>query len=80
MQPVTPADGDPVPQRILLVDCPTCARKAPFDPSNRWRPFCSARCKTVDLGAWAAERYRIAGDAAGESANDAGAPAPRDGA
>ena len=48
---------------VATVDCPTCGRKVPFVPASRWRPFCSARCKTVDLGAWAAERYRIAGDA-----------------
>lgn len=56
--------------RIVSVDCPTCGRKAPFDASNRWRPFCSERCKTVDLGAWAAERYRIAGDARSDGADD----------
>jgi len=27
---------------------------------NRYRPFCSARCKGVDLGAWASDQYRIA--------------------
>jgi uncharacterized protein len=31
-----------------------------FGPENRWRPFCSERCKTLDLGDWAAERYRVA--------------------
>ena len=28
-------------------------------PESRWRPFCSERCKMLDLGAWASERYRI---------------------
>jgi len=46
-----------------VVDCPACGRKVTFSASNRWRPFCSQRCKNLDLGAWAAERYRIAGDA-----------------
>jgi hypothetical protein len=27
--------------------------------TSRWRPFCSERCKTIDLGAWAAEAYRV---------------------
>ncbi len=58
--------------RIVSVDCPTCGRKAPFDASNRWRPFCSERCKTVDLGAWAAERYRITGDSRSDRADDWG--------
>jgi uncharacterized protein len=43
------------------VDCPTCGRKAAYDPSNRWRPFCSERCKMIDLGAWASDRYAIPG-------------------
>lgn len=29
---------------------------------NPWRPFCSERCKMLDLSAWASERYRIAGE------------------
>jgi len=34
---------------------------AVFDASNPWRPFCSERCRTVDLGAWATEAYRVSG-------------------
>lgn len=51
--------------RPLLVDCPTCARKAPYHAGNPWRPFCSQRCRTVDLGAWASGAYLIAGNPAG---------------
>ena len=47
----------------VVVDCPTCGRKVAFTAANRWRPFCSQRCKTLDLGAWASESYRIAGNA-----------------
>lgn len=43
------------------VACPACGKPSRFEPANRWRPFCSERCKTVDLGAWAAGRYVIAG-------------------
>jgi len=28
-------------------------------PANPWRPFCSERCRLIDLGQWAAERYRV---------------------
>jgi uncharacterized protein len=28
-------------------------------PANRWRPFCSERCRTADLGAWASEQFRV---------------------
>ena len=41
------------------VPCPTCGRPALFAPQNAWRPFCSERCRGVDLGAWANERYRV---------------------
>jgi endogenous inhibitor of DNA gyrase (YacG/DUF329 family) len=65
----------------LKVDCPTCGRKAEFSPANRWRPFCSERCKTVDLGAWAAEAYRVAGspleDAVSSDEDDAPSAARR---
>ena len=30
-----------------------------WDPANKFRPFCSERCKLIDLGAWASESYRI---------------------
>jgi hypothetical protein len=41
------------------VPCPTCHRPALFGPGNPWRPFCSERCRSVDLGAWASERFRV---------------------
>jgi len=42
-----------------LVPCPRCGALAPYSPENRFRPFCSERCKTIDLGAWANEEYRL---------------------
>jgi endogenous inhibitor of DNA gyrase (YacG/DUF329 family) len=42
-----------------LVPCPQCGQPAPFEPANRWRPFCSQRCREIDLGAWAREDYRM---------------------
>ena len=41
------------------VPCPRCGAPAVFTASNRWRPFCSERCKLIDLGNWASERYRV---------------------
>ena len=41
------------------VACPRCGVPAAFSPENKWRPFCSERCKTIDLGDWASERYRV---------------------
>ena len=43
------------------VRCPTCRRHAAWN-GNPWRPFCSERCKLLDLAAWAEERYRIPGE------------------
>ncbi|MGO9446224.1 MAG: DNA gyrase inhibitor YacG [Thiobacillaceae bacterium] len=41
------------------VACPTCGRIQVYSRDNKFRPFCSERCKMVDLGQWANERYRI---------------------
>ena len=43
---------------MRTVACPRCGAPAAYAPENKWRPFCSERCKLIDLGAWAAERYR----------------------
>jgi uncharacterized protein len=39
--------------------CPQCNKPVEWTPHNRFRPFCSERCKLIDLGAWAAESYRV---------------------
>jgi len=41
------------------VRCPQCGGDALWAPENPWRPFCSERCKQIDLGAWASDSYRI---------------------
>ena len=41
------------------VACPRCGQPALFSPENPWRPFCSERCKMIDLGAWASDTYRV---------------------
>jgi uncharacterized protein len=45
-----------------VVRCPTCERSVEWNESAPWRPFCSERCKLIDLGAWASERHSIPGD------------------
>ena len=47
------------PKSARGVPCPTCGKTALFAPANPFRPFCSDRCRTKDLGAWASEQYRI---------------------
>jgi endogenous inhibitor of DNA gyrase (YacG/DUF329 family) len=42
-----------------VVACPQCGKSVEWTPVAKWRPFCSERCKLIDLGAWASERYRV---------------------
>jgi len=42
-----------------IVSCPQCGKAVQWIPENRYRPFCSERCKLIDLGAWAAEKYSV---------------------
>ena len=41
------------------VRCPRCGGDSLYAPTNRWRPFCSERCKLHDLGAWASGDYAV---------------------
>jgi endogenous inhibitor of DNA gyrase (YacG/DUF329 family) len=45
------------------VHCPTCKREVEWSPQSAWRPFCSERCKLIDLGAWFSEERVIPDDA-----------------
>ncbi|UCE72506.1 MAG: DNA gyrase inhibitor YacG [Nitrospiraceae bacterium] len=44
----------------MKIKCPTCRQKTEWQ-DNPYRPFCSERCKLIDLGAWATEKYIIEG-------------------
>ncbi len=43
------------------IRCPICKKETTWQ-GNPWRPFCSERCKTIDLASWASGDYRIAGE------------------
>ena len=45
-----------------FVNCPTCGAKVEWNENRTWRPFCSERCQLIDLGKWAGEEHRIAGE------------------
>ena len=45
--------------KVRVVNCPRCGKGVPWSEESKWRPFCSERCKLIDLGAWASESYRI---------------------
>jgi len=44
------------------VKCPTCGRQIEYSESNPFRPFCSDRCRLIDLGAWLSEQRSIPGE------------------
>lgn len=48
--------------------CPICKKET--DLSSPWMPFCSERCKMIDLGNWASEKYVISTPAKPESPGD----------
>ncbi|MGE0824463.1 MAG: DNA gyrase inhibitor YacG [Candidatus Binatia bacterium] len=50
------------------VKCPMCRRETQWI-GNPYRPFCSERCRTLDLGAWASESYRIPGQTTEEASS-----------
>ncbi len=52
--------------------CPACGKPAPPRAQNRSFPFCSDRCRLVDLGKWLGEEYRISGARSGD--RTAGSP------
>lgn len=45
-----------------ILPCPRCGEAVAWDETARWKPFCSERCKMIDLGAWFAEEHTIPGE------------------
>ena len=45
--------------KLRYVSCPRCDSQVAWVTANPYRPFCSERCKLIDLGDWAMERYRV---------------------
>lgn len=46
------------------IACPQCGKKDTWKKENEFRPFCSERCKLIDLGDWADEKYHVPGNPA----------------
>ena len=44
------------------ITCPICGKQDTWRPENRFKPFCSDRCKLIDLGEWASETRTIPGN------------------
>ena len=46
-------------EQTHTVKCPTCGVAVEWTEAQRWRPFCSERCRLIDLGKWASGQYVI---------------------
>ena len=44
---------------VTVVKCPTCKRQVEWSQESVYRPFCSDRCRLIDLGAWLTEQHKI---------------------
>jgi len=54
---------------MTIVKCPQCNKDVPWQEQQKWKPFCSERCKLIDLGEWASEGHRINGELMQEDIN-----------
>lgn len=52
--------SEPIKTRIVI--CPSCGGDSVYSNVNAYRPFCSERCKGIDLGAWASEGFKLAAE------------------
>ena len=50
------------PAKPRKVRCPTCSTDVVWGPESPYRPFCSDRCRLIDLGAWVSDKYRVEGE------------------
>lgn len=58
-----------------ILPCPRCGEPVTWNKDAKWKPFCSERCRLIDLGAWFAEEHTIPGEPA--LADDANNPNTR---
>ncbi len=49
-------------ESLRVIRCPGCGGPSVYAVDNPYRPFCSARCKNNDFGAWASEGYSVPAD------------------
>ena len=61
-----------MPDTPTTVACPNCSARVIWGPDSKWRPFCSERCKMIDLGDWIDGKHAISGN------EDESAPTPPD--
>lgn len=59
-------------------ECPICKKAVSPRSLNPAFPFCSARCRAVDLGKWIGEEYRVPDRVADEQEDEQAPREPRD--
>lgn len=62
----------------MPLTCPICGAPVPPRPQNRSFPFCSDRCRLLDLGKWFDGAYRIPGERPGDGAEEPAQPPPEE--
>ncbi len=60
----------------MRVKCPTCGRPTEWSEAAAFRPFCSERCRLIDLGAWLSEQRAIPGASAADPTSGCGSDTP----
>jgi hypothetical protein len=63
-------------QSVRTVPCPRCGALSKYSEANQWRPFCSERCRMIDLGKWASDEYRLPGEKKPPDDNDSSSKPP----
>ena len=53
-----------------VIRCPGCGGPSVYASTNDFRPFCSARCKNNDFGAWASGAYAVDADSTPKDPSD----------
>lgn len=53
-----------------IIACPNCKQSVPWTEESKFRPFCSERCRLLDLGAWTDGSRYIAGDRDFDGSNE----------
>jgi hypothetical protein len=59
-----------------VIRCPSCKREVEPPVRNRTFPFCSERCRTIDLGRWLGEEFRLSSNSPDDDEDGSVAPAP----
>jgi uncharacterized protein len=60
--------------KLRVAPCPRCGNRASLETTNAWRPFCSERCKMIDLGKWASEQYSIPAESQAQDGEEPASP------